>query len=479
MTDPKSLLGDAQMQQFIRDGYVQVKADFAQPVHQLIYDDLEEVFEKEGNVGNNILPRLPQIKQVFDHPAVAGALTSLLGPGYIMNPHRHGHLNPPGGKGQTWHKDCYVFDHNMRHPCYHWILALYYPQDTTEDMGPTGILPGTHNWEHISHPDAAQATEEALALCGEAGTVTLLHFDAWHRATANTSVNKRYMLKFQFARMQWPPSPSWQHEDDGWQLAQAAQPAEAHTWNWLCGRAETGDAIGDVQALLHTLENRSESERLNAAYALGNHGRDALPALLESLRREARAVESRIEDKTPDNAHGTNPTALRAAQAIEAVGPECTTALIDALDDAHWLVRAALCDVLGLWGPAAADAVPHLITLLGDAHWWVRRNAAEALGRMGQTAGSALPDVVRALGDADRRVRRVSALALAQLAQHGVSTPDAVPALRAVLADEDRYNRFYAHLALSRMDDQTARDALIDALFTARWCPITTSEDRY
>ena len=123
------------------DGFILVRADFAEPIHRQIYEQLEEVFADEGNPGNNLLPRIPQIKQVFDHPAVAGALTSLLGPGYIMNPPRHCPLNPPGGKGQSWHKDCYVFDHNTRHPRFHWILALYYPQDTTADMGPTAILP--------------------------------------------------------------------------------------------------------------------------------------------------------------------------------------------------------------------------------------------------------------------------------------------------------------------------------------------------
>ena len=49
MTDPKYLLGDSQVQQFIRDGYIQLEAGFAQPVHQNIYDALEKVFEKEGN----------------------------------------------------------------------------------------------------------------------------------------------------------------------------------------------------------------------------------------------------------------------------------------------------------------------------------------------------------------------------------------------------------------------------------------------
>ena len=81
--------------------------------------------------------------------------------------------------------------------------------------------------------------------------------------------------------------------------------------------------------------------------------------------------------------------------------------------------------------------------------------------------------------DEDRRVRCAGTLAVAQLAQRGTSTSDAVPGLIAVLSDEDRYNRFYAHLALGHMDDETARAALLDALFTARWCSLTTSEDRY
>ncbi|MFT5376677.1 MAG: hypothetical protein ACI906_003515 [Candidatus Latescibacterota bacterium] len=476
MTDAQHLLTDVQIQQFIRDGYIQVKADFVTPVHQHIYDSIEEVFAKEGNLGNNILPRLPQIKEVFDHPNVAGALKSLLGPRYTMNPHRHGHLNPPGSKGQSWHKDCYVFDHNTRHPCHHWILALYYPQDTTEDMGPTGILPGVQNWEHISSADPTQCREEELALCGEAGTITLLHFDSWHRAMANSSDRKRYMLKFQFARMQWPPTPSWNHQQAAWQLDGPADPVEHYVWNWLCGQPSAAAPQGETKVLLAQVQEGGEAERLRAAYALGQHDASIVPDLLDVLRRETRAVESHIEDKTPDNAHGTNPTALRAAQALEAMGPRIAPLLVDALDDALWLVRAALCDILGLWGPAAATAVPALRSALADEHWWVRRNAAEALGRMGDDASAALPALANALDDEDRRVRRTGALAWAQI---GVYSHEALPALRNMSADSDRYNRFYAQLALSRMDDETAREALLDALFTARWCPLTTSEDRY
>ena len=95
MTDNAFLLDDAQMQQFITDGYTTVRADYPPDFHQDIYQQIEAMFESEGNTGNNILPRIPQIQKVFDHPALKGALTSLLGEGYIMNPHRHCHLNSP------------------------------------------------------------------------------------------------------------------------------------------------------------------------------------------------------------------------------------------------------------------------------------------------------------------------------------------------------------------------------------------------
>ena len=153
------LLTDQQMQRFIVDGYITVQADFGNTFHHNLYQSIDEVFAKEQNPGNNILPRLPQIQQVFDHPSVRGALTSILGPDYLMNPHRHCHLNPPGSLGQKWHKDNYVFDQIIRHPRPRWVLAFYYPQDVTADMGPTSVIPGCHYYHGISNPNADQTTE--------------------------------------------------------------------------------------------------------------------------------------------------------------------------------------------------------------------------------------------------------------------------------------------------------------------------------
>ena len=475
MTAPQ-LLSDARVQRFITDGYILVDTNGDAPVHRRIYDGLDEVFAREGNPGNNILPRIPDIAEVFAHPNMRGALQSLLGPDYMLNPHRHCHLNPPGSKGQTWHKDCYVFDHNMRQPRFHWLLALYYPQDVSGDMGPTGILPGVQNWEAISDPDPQACREEALGLTGRSGTVALVHFDSWHRAMPNLSGNKRYMLKFQFARMQRPATPTWDCRSTEWTPDDAHPEVSLDVWNWLCGKESTQAGAADAAAELKRLAGGSESERLRAAYSLCGAGRDVVPQLLDMLRAEARAVEPRVEAKTADNAHGTNPTALRAAQALVAVGPAALPQLIEALADDHWLVRTAVADVFATLGAPAAPAVTALTEHLADDHWWVRRGCAEALGRIGTAARSAVPDLVRTLGDADHRARRATLLALAQLHTYVDGAEDA---LGKVLADEDRYNRFHAGNALRRIDHPNTREALLDSLFTARWCPVTTAENMY
>ena len=479
MMDQTNLLTDRQMQDFITQGYIQIQADPTSSIHKTIYQKLEDVFASEGNVGNNILPRVPEISQVFSQPAIQGALTSLLGPDYTMNPHRHCHLNAPGSSGQSWHKDCYVFDHNLRHPRFHWLLALYYPQDVSPDMGPTGILPGLHVCEKISDPDPRQCRDTELALNGPAGTVNLVHFDAWHRALANTSKQKRYMLKFQFARLAAPTTPTWQHTDTAWHKSITPDALAQDVWHWLLGdhvplaNRTNDNAINQQRQDLH---HEDEIQRRRAAFSLALDSPDHLELLLADLDREAHEREDHIEEKTADNAHGTNPTAFTSAQALVSIGANAVPAIAAALTNDHWLTRAALIDVLGTIGAPASSTVPLLTKCLSDTHWWVRRNAAEALGRIPHANVDAIDAISQAVADPDRRVRRMAALALAQSAQ---PAPEALANLEKMLEDEDRYNRFYAALALRRQPQSAAQELLLDNLFNARWCALTTPENLY
>lgn len=79
MIDPKYLLNDQQKYDYITQGFLVLKTDLPSSVHEQIYRRTSEVMEKEGNPGNNILPRVPELKRVFADPTLRGALTSVLG----------------------------------------------------------------------------------------------------------------------------------------------------------------------------------------------------------------------------------------------------------------------------------------------------------------------------------------------------------------------------------------------------------------
>ena len=506
MTNSDFALDAASRAQFVRDGHLVVRTGLPQEFHRQVHARIEEVFDRDGNEGNNILPRVPELQQVYDDPAVAGALQGLLGPGYIMNPHRHCHLNPAGGKGQSWHKDCYVFDHNVRHPRFRWVLALYYPQDTTADMGPTGVLPGQQWYRTISDADPTKAAEREEALVGAAGTVSIVHFDAWHRATANHSDRKRYMLKFQFARRTEPvangAAGATEWEENGavcddvfhWLAGDATATAgrgdsigkavdalrsgtpteRARAADVIACSGVAGDAVAELTA---ALTDDSEAVRLNVTYALAAAGDAGLPALAQDLRREAQAAEPLATAKTPDNAHGTNPTAPVASHAL-ATAPGGPSVAADLLDDGHWLVRAMAVDALANMGAAAAGLADRLEHSARDEHWWVRRNAMEALGRVAELSDAALDRVTAGIDDEDYRVRRNAAIALRGTQR---VTEGTVPALARMLDDDNRYNRFYAAEALRNVAPiaAQAQQVLLDYLFTSRWCPLTHEQDKY
>ncbi len=482
MTNRNShLLRDDDIRKFITDGYVQVNAGLPEGFHQNLYRKIETVLEEEGNPGNNILPRIPEIQRVFDQPAVRGALTSLLGPGYLMHPHRYCHLNKPGSPGQQWHKDDYIFDHNVRHARCRWVMAFYYPQDVNADMGPTGILPGRQHYNRISDCDASRTTESALDLRGPAGTVSIVNFDSWHRATANSSMNNRYMLKFQFTRSHEPNGPDWENRIGGWkpQPGNALPAISEVVWNWMAG-SDSGQAEAhgvSIDRCLSELDDREEEVRLQAAYTFRRKGKAAVEPLAERLRATSEEEALAGVPKNPANPVGGNPSELPAAYALSAMGFPAVERLEQLLEDDAWWVRAAAADVLGDIGLPAAAAKPALFRSLGDEDAWVRRNASEAVGVIGGFSNEDAPVFRSALADEDERVRRNIAFALAR---HPVQDADLVDDLAArSIEDEGRYVRYYALAAAARMAGKSGNESLWEAMLATRWCPLTTRKSAF
>ena len=465
------LLTDDQLRHFIVNGYVVLRPELDAGLHERIFDETETVFEKEGNPGNNLLPRVPAVQQVLDSPEVRGGLTSVLGEGYYTQPHRHCHFNPPGSKGQDLHQDGGSrWSHHTRR-----ILLFYYPQDTTEELGPTAIVPGSH---YYATREGVAASGE-LPLCGQAGTVAIVHYDLFHRATPNRSDRNRYMMKFLFARTAEPRSPSWRNDGPGWPADGSALDPDPpggpdrrmheHVWDWHCGRTTNGtaqdgqpvaaDPAEGVAELLAGMEDGCEADRLRAAYALSGAGSAAAPGLTRLLRADSQELRR------------------NACHALSAMGEAAVGPLIDSLrGGAAEHERAEAAETLGDIGLAAGPAIPSLTGRLRDESPQVRAQAAEALGTIAQTDPAAAPALAGALGDESDLVRRNAAFALVRLGPHAEA---AIPALGDVLYDKDRYVRGDAAQALLRIGTRQAWETVRPFLETSRWCPLTTRESTY
>lgn len=496
------LLDEAQMRHFVSHGYLVLKTDFPAEFHAAMSRNIQEVMRKEGNPGNNILPRVPEVQEVFRHPVIRGALTSVLGENYLMHPHRHCHFTEPGRKVQSWHKDSYWGYAKVRNHHPWWAMIFYYDHAVDEALGPSAFMPGTQFYNNR----AGDESEQDIHMLGEQGTFGMIHYDLWHRGTANVSTSTRSMLKFQFVRMQRPLAT--QADGAPWKIMNGDGPPNRHEtiwqhqWQWLQGksgqnngksapntgkwvdqlassdnqmRLQAADELGllgetavdAIPALAARLADEYEPVALNAAYALAGMGDAALPALLDGLRN-------------PDK-----DTARTAAYGLAAAGAAAISGLIDQLDHENAQVRGYAAFALGEIGlgnsDLAAAGVAGLTKLVHDPDEWVRRNTAEALGTLDvadQPAVNAqrMAGLIQTLADTDEQVRFNSGLACTRL---GAAAESAIPALQQALNDPNRYVRANAVDALNRIGTSDAQRVLIDYLLNSRWCPSTTPESTF
>ncbi len=466
MVDKSYLFDDDAMRDFIVNGYCVINVDQPVALHDTIYEKTKAIIDEEGNPGNNLLPRVPEIRQVYDDPAVQGALTSLLGPDYVMHAHRHPHVNPPHSRGGGWHKDSYwgyakVRDHHPR-----WIMAMYYPQDTPVEIGPTGVIPGSHYVESREETIGADgAGPDGSPASGKAGTVTIIHFDLWHRAFPNGTDKVRYMMKFQFTRMSEPVRPYWNKQRDEIELGALSGHARSamwrNMWHWLAGdgSAGTGSRGEDrVAALAGDLTHALEEKRLHAAYTLAECGEAALPHLLGALQHEEDEVRR------------------EACYGICALGPAAVDPLVSLLEHENDRVRGYAVYALGDIRTEGVSVVDRLAALVGDPSPFVRQNVADAIGQIKLNADRAVPALIDLMKDEDSQVRYNTAYALARF---GADAQAAIPALADAFYDENRYVQGHAAIALEQIGTPEALHTLLHWLQASRWCPVTTAQSTY
>ena len=521
------------------NGYVNVTADVPTHIHETIYDKTDELFaeamdfrgDRQHNPLNNILPLVPELQVVLESPEVRGALTSILGNGYVMHPHRHCHPNfsgsTPSGKENgeerlmmPLHKDGHAGGKRPRHRTPRWAILFYYPQPCFAEQGPTCIIPGTQyirefmlNGEHQRHEVHAEGengtrllpenflNRNIVPMSGGLGTVWIMHFDMVHSFLQNYISLNRYGMKFVFMRTEQPTAPSWNSETSIWQPPEVnhvpydAEILWTYIWNWMYGKTDLyetdrSDATMDVASAIVALKTDDTTARMKAANELGFMRADAaeaVPTLVDALedsyepvRRNAiyalgaigkPAVEPLIDALAAEKeAFDMDPILhiCDAAHGLAATGAsETVPTLITALQDASENVRASAAYALGEMGPAAAEAVDELVALLIDESEEVRRHATSALGMIKVPVSKTVPALVDVLED--REDTDLAFFAAQALTRIGPDATEAIPALREALMSESAYVRGFSSEALSRIGTAEALQALVPFLRTARW----------
>ena len=537
-TEKQYLLNDEQIRHFIVNGYVKVTADVPTHIHETIYNKTDELFagaidfrgDRSHNPLNNILPLVPELQVVLESPEVRGALTSILGNGYVMHPHRHCHPNfsgsTPRGKENDeerlmmpLHKDGHAGGKRPRHRTPRWAILFYYPQPCLAEQGPTCIIPGTQyirefmldgeRLPHEVHAEGENGTRllpenflnrNIVPMSGELGTVWIMHFDMVHSFLQNYVSLNRYGMKFVFMRTEQPTAPSWNSETSIWQspkvnyVPYSAEILWTYMWNWMYGKTdlyETGqpDTKVDVTSAVAALKTGDTAARMEAANILGfmrEDAAEAVPTLInaleddyEPIRRNAiyalgaigaSAVEP-LGDALDEEKEAFEMEPILhicdAAHGLAAIGAPAIPALATALKDERENVRASAAYALGEMGPVAAEAVDGLIALLTDESEEVRRHATSALGMIKVPVSKTVPVLVQVLED--REDTDLAFFAAQALTRIGPDATEAVPALREALMSESAYVRGFSSEALSRIGTAEALQALVPFLRTSRW----------
>ncbi len=425
------LLIDEQMREFIVNGYLVLEPTVPEGTHEACYRKLSEIIDSELNPGNNILPRVPEMRHILNAPEVHGALISVLGPDYLEHPHRYCHPLKPVGKVPTpeeaearVRKNCHQDGYTpMGHPRQHYLRyarIMYYPQDSPVEVGPTHVIPGTQFNRGLTDEDRAQA----VPVAGKAGTVSLTHFDVGHAAGVSLLQRHRHMIKFIYVRGAEPTEPMWNCQSTAWKkpnFITAPYDLEhvwAHQWDWQCGKRDRYETwkqdAGEVAALVEQLKEEDLERRLEAAKKLAGFGTDAKAAIDPLI-----------------TCLGTDHQAMRVAStyALGAIGAPAIASLVKALREAGGAVAdeewppawnegaTNMEDAAQALAAVGAPAVEALCILLEDEYEWTRINAAYALGEMDSHAADAVPALVNALKDSSHRVIRTSVDALGSIAK--------------------------------------------------------------
>ena len=513
-------LTDAQLQRYLRDGFVVLQPDdLNADDHAALFDAACQVHDEARAVGgqvhlqvigDNLRARIPPLQRLLNSPAVRGALASVLGEDYLLHPHHFVHEATTND--QSFHQDGNLPWNDRAHYRTHrpnWAMLFYYPQAVTLASGPTEVLPGTQYWTtdfekadgtwhrgdavdkslrqaDLANVDLAardqrlQAVVDSLGIASvrrhkielPAGSVVLAHYDLMHRGSRADAAfdGRRFMYKFYYLRSR-DPRPAAKPVAPPQPCTDALAPIVETLWHWLHGDSSWQLNVAEANQIERIRSAKAEDERLRLAYEIG------------WLARRDSAMREAVGEFLHADAE-----ALRRAMAYAAgiIGASSQDIVLAALaSDKPTVRRVAACAAgeARLATPSAIDAL--FDCLENDSDDLARSNAAYALGNIARIDGAAV-SAQRLLArlapgvEADNttnggmahstvRVNVLYALCNMTLTEEELAT-----LAQRALADQDRYVQGLAVALLERHVQRLDKAWLrpfIDHLVAARFNP--------
>ena len=436
------LLSDDQVQRFIADGFVIIDSMLAPDFHQRVAEQIAYALEYElPHPGDNIVPRVPALNQLCESAAVQGALTSLLGEGFVFLPHRFPHNSDPLGfaaktdsqgkagaiqpapeadietssdrsdtsqmtafatqpkmargsiSASAWHQDSHASCGRTRWHKPRAANVFYFPHATSMAMGPTRFLAGSHLYATLHDLRPEQAVMQEIP----AGSVVIAHFDLVHAGSPNNSEQMRYMMKFVALRCENPTRPTWHSVEPQWRTPKNLQThhelpdAWSSIWCWLRGEAPDptpNNPLLDthMEALVAGMKSSDQQQRLSSLYGLVALGAVAVDTLLADLL--SRADQGRHDKSAYKLPADTQEGHLGRFFLDGQFTPEDSAIALSAI---------------------GKPAVAALLGLLEHTDPWIRINAAYALGDAGPVVvGEHVSQMARLLDDPEPSVIRVT-----------------------------------------------------------------------
>ena len=198
-------LTDRQVIDFCKKGFLMLDGVVPAEINQRVIEYLEA---HPGPEPTDILHEDWFFRNVIVHPAVAGAVRSLLGANFGLPKLMSNHRVQTPAPAQNWHRD----GGSQQGPRLNYLQVFYYPQPCSLESGPTELLPGSHQIystaRYMAHYGQIRGTYYAAA---SAGSVFLTVYSVWHRRSASTAMGLRNLLKYNYWRTA-PPEPSWIQE---------------------------------------------------------------------------------------------------------------------------------------------------------------------------------------------------------------------------------------------------------------------------